>query len=269
MAANSARVSHRSLFVSDVHLGSRFADTASFLDFLTWNDAETLFLVGDIFDLWCLGRRVRWSKAHTAVLRLLLAKVQAGSRIVLLPGNHDDNLRAYLGLTLGNIDVRHDFVHETATGKRYLVVHGDEHDTLVQRLDRLSRSACRWKERLVPLSLGREVSPERRRGAGRWSWMKNWAGSQKEIERRLAGEASARGLDGVVCGHTHLAADQHVSGVHYLNCGDWVGSSTAVSESWCGRLSVVRWHTPAWAHPHPAAGRASVFVPQIPREAVQ
>ena len=242
MTGASARISHRALFISDVHLGSRFCDVRAFADFLQRNDAETIYLVGDIFDLWSLGRRVRWTSGHGHILGLLCAKMQAGARIMLLPGNHDDNLRSYLGLALGNFEVRHDYVHATVRGARYLVVHGDEHDQVVMRLARLSRVACRWKERLMP-HLGVRARRLQSGDAheGTWALMRRRAGNASEIEAALAREAARRGLDGVISGHTHLPADRRLAGVHYLNCGDWMGSSTAVSESWSGDLALLRW----------------------------
>ncbi|RTL68973.1 MAG: UDP-2,3-diacylglucosamine diphosphatase [Hyphomicrobiales bacterium] len=253
MTGTSSRFSHRSLFISDVHLGSRFSDVRSFADFLDRNDAETIYLVGDIFDLWSLGKRVRWTEGHGYILSLLCQKMQGGARIVLLPGNHDDNLRPYLGLTLGRFEIMHDTVHETLTGARYLVVHGDEHDEVVMRLAKLSRVACRWKERLMPKArfsrLPKAVVPP---GEGLWETLKRRAGNTNDIEAGLANEAARRGLDGVISGHTHTPADRRIASVHYLNCGDWMGSSTAVSENWSGELSLLHWHV--LAH-NPAAAR--------------
>ncbi len=241
MPATSAYLSHRTLFISDLHLGSRFSDVESISDFLQSNDAETIFLVGDIFDLWSLGRRVRWSEGHSHILKLLLAKVQAGTRVVLLPGNHDDNLRAYLGLGLGNIEVRHDFIYRTLDGKQYLVVHGDEHDLLVCRLARLSRLACRLKERFIPLT--RRPQHASAPAASDRSYLERFTGNCGQIELGLVKEAARLGVDGVISGHTHQPADRMLEGVHYLNCGDWLGSSTAVSECWSGRLSLLHWHS--------------------------
>lgn len=238
---------HRSLFISDLHLGSRFCDVRSLTDFLLHNDAETIFLVGDIVDLWSLGRRVRWHAGHGQVLHLLCRKMQSGTRLVLLPGNHDDNLRTYLGLALGAIEVCHDYVHETAAGARYLVVHGDKHDRLVCRADRLSRAACRWKERLVPDLKPRHASVEPGADAkGLFSgFMWRHASATRRIEEGIASEAASRGLDGVISGHTHAPADREVSGVRYLNCGDWIGNSTAISESFGGELDLFRWQLAA------------------------
>lgn len=168
--------------------------------------------------------------------------MQAGTRIVLLPGNHDDNLRSYLGLALGRFEVLHEAVHETLRGARYLVVHGDGHDKVVMRLAKLSRVACRWKERLAPrtrlFAQPKAAAPDRK---GLWATIKRHAGNANDIETGLASDAARRGLDGVICGHTHMPADRQIAGVHYLNCGDWMGSSTAVGESWTGRLALLRW----------------------------
>lgn len=246
MTGSVGRRSYRSLFVSDLHLGSRFCDVDGIADFLGRNDAETLYLVGDIVDLWSLGARVRWHGGHGRILRLLCEKMQQGTRLVLLPGNHDDNLRDFLGLSLGAFEICHEHVHTTASGVRYLVVHGDRHDKLICNADRLSRAACRWKERIVPklawVSRSGDKSPrESPPPSSLRAWLRDLTSNTRSIECALAAEAAQRGFDGVISGHTHAPADLRIAGVHYLNCGDWIGSSTAVGETWSGDMQLVRW----------------------------
>lgn len=253
MGEANATFTYRTLFISDVHLGSRFCDATTFVDFLARNSASIVFLVGDTFDFWSLGGRARWGDPHGQVLRSLCAMMQNGTRIIVIPGNHDDHLRSFLGFEVGGIEVHPYCVHETVKGQRFLVAHGDEHDRFVQKSGRFARVACRWKERLAPsphllrrLS-GRGRHPKRTTTTSLWARFRYHFTDIGNVERALAADAAQQRLDGVISGHTHLPADRMVGGVRYLNCGDWVRNCTAIGEGWDGEIGLIRW-TPSTAH---------------------
>lgn len=238
---------HRTIFVSDLHLGTRTAQADMFLDFLKHNDADTIYLVGDIIDFWRVRRGPIWPQAHNDVLQKLLRKVRKGTRIVFIPGNHDEALRDYCGSQFGGIELVRDDIHTLKNGQRLLIMHGDEFDVVVRYAKWLAFFGDRSYEFLLwlntPLNWLR-----RRLGFGYWSLsaylkyrVKTAVNFIGEFEAALADEARRRGVDGVVCGHIHHAADRQLNGVRYLNCGDWVESCTAITEDEQGSLDVVRW----------------------------
>jgi UDP-2,3-diacylglucosamine pyrophosphatase LpxH len=241
---------YRTLFLSDLHLGTRSSQTAAFLDFLCNHEAETIYLAGDIVDFHRLRRGVIWPSSHDEVLQTLLEKVREGSRIVLIPGNHDQALRNYCGMRFGGIEIMRDCVHVTAGGQHLLILHGDEFDVAVRYakcfrfLGDRSYEFVLWCDR--PLNWLR-----RKLGFGFWSlsaYVKTRvtaaAAFIDEFETALAAEAIRRNLDGVVCGHIHHPADRWIGTVRYLNCGDWVENCTAIAEDQNGRLGILRWHDP-------------------------
>jgi UDP-2,3-diacylglucosamine pyrophosphatase LpxH len=257
MTGHSTKHRHRTLFLSDLHLGTRSAQTAAFLDFVCKHEAETIYLVGDIVDFWRLRRGVIWPPSHDEVLQTLMGKVREGSRIILIPGNHDEALRTYCGMSFGGIEVMRHCIHTTAGGRRFLVLHGDEFEGAMRYakwLRFLGDRACEflmWCDR--PLNWAR-----RKLGFGFWSLsayvktrVKAAASFINEFEMALAGEAMRRNLDGVICGHIHHPADRHIGNIRYMNCGDWVESCTAIAEDEHGQLSIVRWEHPA-GRPEPA-----------------
>lgn len=246
MSEAVARWSYRSLFISDVHLGSRLCTAEALLEFLASNSSASLFIVGDAIDFWSMRRRSAWGSAHGEVLLRICRMMQAGTRVVLIPGNHDDHLRGFLDLPLKGIEIHHEYLHTTAAGQRFLVVHGDMHDVVMRRAGHLAHFGSALKERTACLArpLARRIrrarGPDGRMTAA-WSLMRRRVGGVARLEAALVREARLRRADGVVCGHTHLAADEEMDGIRYMNCGDWVGSSTAIVESWAGRLELVRW----------------------------
>ena len=238
---------HRAIFISDLHLGTRGCKAALLSDFLAHNDCETLYLVGDIVDGWRLKRCWYWDDAHGEVLNAILKKVEDGTRVVYVPGNHDEAFRAYCGVLLAGVELRHEASHAAADGRRFLVVHGDHFDGIVtyaKWLAHLGDKAYDWA-----LVLNDIVAAVRRRlGLPYWSLsaylkrrVKNAAVFISNFEQALAREAKARGFDGVVCGHIHHAEMKTVGGVLYCNDGDWVESCTALTEDMRGRLEIVHW----------------------------
>jgi UDP-2,3-diacylglucosamine pyrophosphatase LpxH len=237
----------RTLFISDIHLGTRACQADAFLDFLRVHDAETIYLVGDIIDFWRVKRGPIWLQSHNDVLQKLLRKVRKGTRVIFIPGNHDEALRDYCGMNFGGIEIHHDFVHVTADGRRMLVMHGDEFDVVVRYAKWLAFLGDRGYE--FALWCNHPLNWVRRRfGFGFWSLsaylkqrVKSAVNFIGEFEHAIAEEAKRRKTDGVICGHIHHAADRIIEGIRYINCGDWVESRTAIAEDYDGRLRLIRW----------------------------
>ena len=237
----------RTLFISDVHLGTRGCQADKLLDFLRVYEADTIYLVGDIVDGWALRSSWYWPQAHNDVVQKLLRKARKGTRLVYIPGNHDEFLRDYYGTHFGGIDVVEDAVHETVDGRRYLVVHGDLFDVVIRH--------ARWLALLgdtaydFAIWLNTHFNAIRRTfGLTYWSlsqWaklkVKNAVNFIGEFECTLAAEAQRRGVDGVICGHIHHAVIREQAGIAYANCGDWVESCTALVERHDGTLEIVTW----------------------------
>jgi UDP-2,3-diacylglucosamine pyrophosphatase LpxH len=244
--APSSAAAFRSAFISDVHLGTRECQAGELLAFLRGHEMETLYLVGDVMDLWSMRRRIYWPVAHQEVLRAILDKARGGTRVVYVPGNHDDLARSLCGSLLAGVEVHRDCVHETADGKRLLVVHGDEFDGAV-RFSPVLRVTGSALYSLILLAARAVTAVRRGMGLPHWSlasWLKSRVGKACEyverFERAAATEARARGLDGVVCGHIHRPNMTKIEGVLYLNDGDWVEHCTALVESYSGEMHV--WH---------------------------
>lgn len=238
---------YRTLFISDVHLGTRSAQAEMLLDFLRHTEAETIYLVGDILDFWRIKRGAIWPQAHNDVLQKLLRKARKGTRIVYIPGNHDEGIRDYAGMHFGAIEIERQALHTTAAGKRFIVLHGDEYDVVVRYARWLAFLGDRGYEFALwcnqPLNLIR-----RRLGLGYWSLsaylklrVKTAVSFIGAFEKNLAEEARRHQVDGVICGHIHHAANRDIEGVHYINTGDWVESCTAVAETDDGELHLIRW----------------------------
>ena len=240
---------YRSLFISDVHLGTRGCQAELLLDFLRCNDAEYLYLVGDIIDGWRLRSEWYWPQAHNDVVQKLLRKVRKGARVVFTPGNHDEFARDFLGQQFGGIHVVDEIIHETADGRRLLVIHGDQFDVVVTHARWLALLGD-WAYELALWSNTITNRIRRSWGLPYWSfsqWAKlkvkkavNFIG---DFETTLAAKARREGVDGVVCGHIHHAAIRMIDGVQYINTGDFVESCTAIAEHPDGRLEILHWRT--------------------------
>lgn len=237
----------RTLFLSDLHLGTKGCQAEALLEFLKHYDAETIYLVGDIVDGWKLKSGWYWPQSHNDVVQKLLRKVRKGSSLIYVPGNHDEFLRDYVGINLGGIELADHAIHETADGKRYLVIHGDQFDLVVRH--------ARWLALLgdwaysAALFINTHLNVARRKlGLTYWSlsaWaklkVKNAVNFISKFEELLAAEARRQEVDGVICGHIHHAVMHEKFGVSYVNTGDWVESCTVVVEHWDGALELIRW----------------------------
>jgi UDP-2,3-diacylglucosamine pyrophosphatase LpxH len=247
---------HRTIFISDVHLGTRGCKAEYLLDFLQSNSCQTLYLVGDIVDGWQLKRRWFWPEAHSRVVHEILRKVDEGTHVIFVPGNHDEFLRGFCGRNYSGIDVVRETIHETAAGKRLLVIHGDQFDGVIQFAEWLAHLGSWAYDKALQIN---EALHTVRRflGLPYWSlsnWLKHAVKDAVEyvcrFEEVVARAAETRGLDGVVCGHIHQAQMRKIGNVLYLNDGDWVESCTALVEDARGHLEIVRWaatvRTPAY-----------------------
>ena len=241
------RTTARTLFLSDIHLGFRHARAEELNEFLQGIEAECIVLVGDIIDALSLAQRAFWTNAHTQVVRTLLARQRAGTRLVYIPGNHDESLGNFAQMLRGQLEVHREWVHRTARGERLLVLHGDQFDDAM---------VCpRWLSRLGDLLHGTALSVNHRvnnvrRMLGRPYWplverMKLSIGTSlryiEQFELLAARHAARFGYDGVVCGHIHRANLRDIGGTLYCNTGDWVESCTALMENSRGQLELLRW----------------------------
>ncbi len=240
-------MSARTIFLSDIHLGTRGCQADLLLDFLSKHDAETIYLVGDIVDGWRLSRGWHFPQSHNDIVQALLEKAHNGTRIVFIPGNHDEVMRGYFGTHFGGIEVMQTADFTSAAGKRYLVTHGDQFDAVVMNAKWLAHLGDRAYGFMIWLNP--KLNAVRRLwGGGYWSLSK-WAKHQvkqavnfiSQYENVLAEDAARGGYYGVICGHIHHANIRFIDDIHYVNTGDWVESCTAVIEDAEGKLKLVDW----------------------------
>jgi UDP-2,3-diacylglucosamine pyrophosphatase LpxH len=237
----------RSIFLSDIHLGTRGCQAERLLEFLRTHQAEYLFLVGDIVDFWAMSRSIHWTSTQNTVVQKVLRRARHGEQVFLIPGNHDEALREYSGTAFGDIRVVNEYVHTAADGRRYLLIHGDEFDQVTRHhrwvavlgdvsyniLVRINGWLSWWRRRLnIP---------------GYWSLagytkrkVKSAVSFIFDFEDSVVRAVRERGVDGVICGHIHSASLRNIDGIAYMNCGDWVDSCTAIVEHFDGRMELVQ-----------------------------
>ncbi len=238
---------YRSIWISDIHLGSRGCQADFLLDFLQSTECKHLYLVGDIVDVWAMQGRIYWPEAHNRLLRALLDKARTGTKVVYIPGNHDEVFRGHIGTEFGNVAVRDELVHTTNDGRRFLITHGDRFDRVVQSGRWLAKLGSRTYDLLLVANSW--VNDIRRYlGLEYWSLaaylkhkVKNAVNYIGNYEQVVADEARRQRLDGMICGHIHHAEMRKIEGVLYCNCGDWVESCTALVERHDGGLELLRW----------------------------
>jgi UDP-2,3-diacylglucosamine pyrophosphatase LpxH len=237
----------RTVWISDLHLGTPGCKADQLLQFLKTVECETLYLVGDIIDGWQLKRQWFWPQAHNDVVQKLLRKVRKGTRVVFVPGNHDEFARRYLGHSFGGIEVQGEVIHTTADGRKLWVTHGDHFDGVIQVAKWLAHLGDWAYNRALEINNGLN-SLRARMGLPYWSLsrylklkVKRAVSFIDDFERAVAREAKQRGLDGVVCGHIHHAELREIEGVLYANDGDWVESLTALAENPDGSLFILDW----------------------------
>jgi len=238
---------YRAIFISDIHLGTRRAQTESLLGFLKLTESDWLYVVGDLIDNWALRKSWHWDQLHNDVIQKLLRKARKGTKVVYIPGNHDENFRDFVNLRFGRVSILSDAIHPGANGKRYLVLHGDKFDGVVYYapwLARLGDTAYEWSMRL-------NAGFNRIRRLFRlpyWSLsaflkykVKKAVEFISHFEDAVVREAHQRGAQGVICGHIHTPDNREIDGIHYLNDGDWVESCTALVEHFDGRFEIISW----------------------------
>ena len=237
----------RTVFISDVHLGFKGCQAQYLLDFLRSVECQRIYLVGDIIDVWALTKAFYWPQAHNDVIRTILGKAKHGTRVIYIPGNHDRVFRDHDGLVMGNLEIHREAIHETADGRRFLVLHGDEFDSIVRASPMLESIGSHAYS--AALTLNRYVNAIRSRfGFPYWSLaaflkhkVKNAVQYIASFEKALATEARRQQVQGVICGHIHRAEITEIDGITYCNDGDWVESCTTLVEDFSGRLSLLRW----------------------------
>jgi UDP-2,3-diacylglucosamine pyrophosphatase LpxH len=235
---------YRTGWISDAHLGTRGCNAAALLDFLRENDFETLYVVGDLIDIWSLRSGIYWPQKHNDVIQKILRKARKGTHVVYIPGNHDELVADFCG-AYGNIDIKQRAIHVTASGERILIIHGHELDAVVQNVKWLAFAGDVGYQFL--LSLNPLINFVRRRfGLGYWSLsayakqrVKDAVSFIGKFEAAVAHYAERYHVDAVLCGHIHSAAIREFGNVRYYNCGDWVESCTALVEESDGQINMV------------------------------
>jgi UDP-2,3-diacylglucosamine pyrophosphatase LpxH len=269
----------RTIFLSDIHLGTRACQAGRLLDFLRDYESQTLYLVGDIVDFWAMSRGIHWSSAQNTVVQKFLKRARHGARVVLIPGNHDEALREYVGSRFGDVHVSEEVIHTAADGRRYLLVHGDEFDQVTRYHRWLAVLGDRTYGFLVRLNVVIAWARRSLRIAGYWSLagyakrkVKTAVSFIYDFEDAVAHSARQRGVDGVICGHIHAATIRDIDGIRYVNCGDWVDSCTAIVEHQDGRLELIEWgktHHPQAPMPVAADEAEGYEEPPLPLAARQ
>jgi len=237
----------RTIWISDVHLGTPGCQAQRLLEFLRATESETLYLVGDIIDGWQLKRRWYWEQSHNNVVQTVLKKAKKGTNVIFVPGNHDEVIRQFIDLDFGGIKIRDELVHTTANGKRMLVIHGDRFDGVIACAKWLAYVGDNLYTMILKFNQWFN-SWRARAGLPYWSLSQYLKGKVKNavnyitsFEDALAAEASKKGLDGVICGHIHKPEIRDINGITYCNDGDWVESLSALVEDETGELRLVTW----------------------------
>jgi UDP-2,3-diacylglucosamine pyrophosphatase LpxH len=234
----------RSIFVSDLHLGCKFAQAETLLSFLQQHRPRYLYLVGDFVDGWRLRKGWYWNDTYSFLMRRLIQLLKDGTVIRYTPGNHDEFLRHFID-HLGSIEIADEFVHHTADGQRLLVMHGDQFDSVVRHARWLSMLGDTGYNLLLALNQVFNLA-RRRLGFGYWSLsayikrqVKKATSFISRFEDVATRYAASQDCDGIVCGHIHTPQIAERNGVRYLNSGDWVESCTALVEYYDGKIALI------------------------------
>lgn len=238
---------YKTIFISDIHLGSKACQAELLLDFLRYNDSEKLYLVGDIVDGWRLKRKWFWPQSHNDVVQKILRKARKGTEVIYVPGNHDEGLRRYIGTHFGGIEVKPSDIYEAVDGRKFLVLHGDNFDNVMlyaRWLAYIGDHAYDFVLRLNSFFNGLR----RLMGLRYWSLssylkikVKNAVQFISEYEQVIVKEAEKADVQGVICGHIHHAEMKQYGDITYMNDGDWVESCTALVEHFDGTWEIIYW----------------------------
>ncbi|GAB4262402.1 MAG: UDP-2,3-diacylglucosamine diphosphatase [Methylomicrobium sp.] len=239
---------YRTIWISDLHLGSTQCQADVLLDFLKYNESEKLYLVGDIIDFWALSKKMYWPTDHNTVIQKILRKARHGTHVVYVPGNHDENVRDYDSYVFGDIVVKNSDIHTMADGKKFLIVHGDEYDTIAQYHRWIAKLGSAGYDFLLEVN---RLIRFLRRLLGVQSYfslaafvkfkVKNVVQFISDYEQSIVNTLKKEELDGVICGHIHHAEIKAIDQFLYVNTGDFVESCTAIVERFDGTLDLIRW----------------------------
>ena len=237
----------RTVFISDIHLGFKGCSADLLLDFLHHVEMDYLFLVGDIVDVWSMKKSMFWPQAHNNVVRTILGKAKRGTKVIFVPGNHDEVFREFDGAVFGNLEIHREYIHQDANGRRMLVLHGDEFDSVVKCSPWLAKLGSNLYD--ILLAANPYINWVRRNfDLPHWSlsaYLKHKAKKAVQyigsFEEAVALAARKRGVDMVVCGHIHHAEVRNIDGVLYCNDGDWVESCTSLVEDHNGHMRLIEW----------------------------
>ena len=242
-------MNYKSIFVSDIHLGTRFSQAELFLDFLKETESENLIFVGDIIDGWAIKRKFKWAQSHSDVIQKILRKARKGTQVHYITGNHDEFLRDFMPLLLGdNLTISNELDYQAQNGKRYLVTHGDFFDSITMTKKWLAVLGDIGYD--LTLYLNHHLNKIRRIFGIKKHWslskyvkdnVKSSVSFITDFEEILSEHAKKNRYDGVICGHIHKAEIRNIDTIEYLNCGDWVESCTAVVEHFDGKFEIIDW----------------------------
>ena len=240
---------YKSIFVSDIHLGTKFSQAEKFLNFMKENESENLYLVGDIIDGWAIKRKFRWAQSHSDVIQKILKKARKGTKVYYITGNHDEFLRSFLPIFLGdNLTILNEVDYASIKGKRYYITHGDVFDSVTM--------TQKWLVHVgdIGYNMIMHLNPifnfvRKKFGINKyWSLSKYVKNSVKssinfitDFEEILVQHAKHKGYEGIICGHIHKAEIRDIDGITYLNSGDWVESCTALVETMDGEWKILDW----------------------------
>ncbi len=240
---------YKSIFVSDIHLGTKFSQAEAFLEFMRDNTSENLYLIGDIIDGWSLKRRMRWNQSHSDVVQKVLRKARKGTNVYYIVGNHDEFVRPFLPLMMGdNLEISNSAEYRGVNGKLYYVTHGDKFDSITMSKKWLAVLGDYGYSFLLNMNFFVNII-RRLLGIHRyWSLSRYVKENVKksvnfitDFENILAQHAKRKGYDGVICGHIHKAEMRFIDGIEYKNTGDWVESCTALVETFEGEWKIIYW----------------------------
>ena len=239
--------SYRSVFISDIHLGTKMSQPDKLLDFMKTFECEKIYLVGDIVDCWYMSKKPIWPQFHNDTVQKILRKARKGTEVYYIPGNHDDVLRNYCDNEFGNIMLVRETIHIGVDSKLYLVTHGDQFDIVMRNAEWLAHLGS-WAYD-VSIELSRFVNKVRTVfGLPYWSLSSYLKNTVKEsvsfignYEETLSKYVKGKNLNGIICGHIHHANIRDIDGITYMNCGDWVESCTALVENHDGTFEIIKW----------------------------
>ncbi|MGA1941058.1 UDP-2,3-diacylglucosamine diphosphatase [Arcobacter sp. YIC-310] len=240
---------YKSIFISDVHLGTRFSKAKKLLNFLKHNECENLILVGDIIDGWAIKRKFIWPQTHSDVIQKVLKKARKGTNVHFITGNHDEFIRPFVPLVLGDsLNISNELDYQGINGKKYYITHGDFFDSITMTKKWLAILGDYGYDLLLYLNAALNFIRQKLGIKKYWSLSKYVKDSVKssvsfinDFESVLSTHAKNKGYDGIICGHIHKAEIRDIDGIEYLNCGDWVENCTAIVETFDGEFKIIDW----------------------------